>query len=312
MDISKSSGRKLYEELRLLTKDTLEAIIRLKRICTDHSTHYLFINDHIGDMVISLGYLKAFREKNGINHLTLVSTEKYRDLVSEYVCDYENIIYIPPYDLYRIFLLGLTRFGETYLKEKYSNVTFINPADSALLGFDYFKRYSDVNLEKMIKFGCLGLDENAVFNPMKVPMSYTNKLKQPREALISKDSRIVEINQNDLYVKVVQQLLSLGMEVYTNTKYMDDCIEGTKPFYGGITEIRKFLQDNILIGVRNGLHDLAMYQNCKVVALYPKNNRYGQLFKLEMLPETRANYMEINLSESIDDDCKTIIDFIRG
>lgn len=302
----------MYEELRLLTKDTIEAISRLKKICADNNTHYIFINDHIGDMVISLGYLRAFRVKHEIQHITLVLTEKYRDFTGDYSCDFEEVKYIPPYDLYRIFLLGLTRFGELYLRENYPNVTFINPADAALLGFDYFKRYSENNLEKMIKYGCLELDENAVFNSMQVSTSYTNKIEQSRKALISKDSRIVEVDQSYLYIKIAQELLSLGIEVYTNTKYVDDCIEGTKPFYGGITEIRKFLQDSILIGVRNGLHDLAMYQDCKVVALYPRNNRYGQLFKLEMLPETKANYMEINLSESIDDDCKRIIDFIKG
>ncbi len=313
MDSSKSQLRLFYEEVRLLTKDTIEAVMRLKRICANSKTHYVFVNDHIGDVIISLGYLNAFRNSKDIEHITLVVTSKYKELVSVYSDVYEAVICIEPRYLYRIFLLNLTRFGELYIRKKHPNVTFVNPADSAVLGFDYLKHYPEMNLEKMIKFGCLELSNDAEFLPPTRKNALVNLDKHNRQrVLISLDSRTVEVGQVELYEKLICELEEREFEVYTNTEYKDDCLGGSKPFYGSLSETRELLQDGVLIGVRSGLHDLAMYQDCKVVAIYPKDNKFGSLFDLGMLPKTRASYLEVNQSENINSDCKAILDFIKG
>ena len=308
--MSKTSIKVLYEELRLLTKDTFEAIYRLKKICTNNSTHYILINDHIGDMIISLGYLNAFRNSKEKNHITLVVTEKYKELVSGYYGDYEDVNYIDSHYLYRIFLLNLTRFGEFYLKKMYPNVTFVNPADSVLLGFDYLKLYPEMNLEKMIKYGCFGLSNNAKFEPLS-DEKYIDIHNKSRSVLLSVESRTVEAGQIELFEKLVQELEESGFEVYTNIADEEKCFGNSKPFYGSLSEIRKLLHGGVLIGVRSGLHDLAMYEKCKVVAIYPEDNKFGALFKLDMLPKTSAAYLEINQSKNLDNDCEAILGFIE-
>ncbi len=309
MDISKSSGRFFYEELRLLTKDTFEAIFRLKRLCTNKNTHYVIINDHIGDIIIALGYLREFRKSKKINNLTLVVTDKYKEIVKYYSTDYDEIIYVLPYDLYRIFLLNVTNYGEKYLLKIFPNVTLINPADSSRLGFDYIKRFPEMNLEKLIKYGCYELLEKASFVPLK-DIDTCNAL--PKNALLTIESRTVDIGSLSLYEKLVPLLESLGYQVYTNTKDINICIKGTRPIYISIDELREFIGTGVIIGTRSGLHDLLLYQRCKVVAIYPKAYEFYSLFSLETMPNTTSLYKELIQSDNDDADCKLIMDFIRG
>lgn len=302
----------MYEDVRLNTKDSIEAIYRLRKICTNRETHYIFINDHIGDVIISLGYLNAYRLEKGIKHLTIVIGGKYKELLEHYTDDFNEVIYIPQYDLYRIFLLGLTRFGLKYIQDKYPNVTFINPADSAVLGFEYFSRYPNVHLVEMIKHGCLELDDGALFKPLPEVSKVSKDRNIKKKALISIATRTVAPGQADLYKKIVSELLGMGYEVYTNSENESECITGTSSFYGSLNEIRDCFSEGILIGTRCGLHDLFLYQNCKVVAVYPRNYRYKALFALDSLPDIKAECFEIEQSEDVNSDCEAIIQFIKG
>lgn len=302
----------MYEDVRLNTKDSIEAIYRLKKICTNKDTHYILINDHIGDVIISLGYLNAYRQKKRIKHLTIVICEKYKELLEHYTDDFDEVIYIPQFDLYRIFLLGLTRFGLLYIQDKYPNVTFVNPADSAILGFEYFSKYPNVHLAEMIKHGCLELGVGALFKPLPEVDKVSKDINKKKKALISIATRTVEIGQTDLYKEIVSELLSMGYEVFTNSDDEGECITGTSPFYGSLNEIREHFLDGILIGTRSGLHDLFLYQHCKVVAVYPRNYRYKTLFALDSLPDIKAECFEIELSEDVNSDCEAIIRFIKG
>lgn len=307
MESSKTTKRLYYEELRLLLKDTFEAIHRLKKICANPKTHYVFINDHIGDIVISLGYLRAFRERICANSITLVTTKKYKKIVEDYISDYEDIIFLPQYELYRVFLINATVFGEKFLLKEYPNVTIINPADSAKLGFDYLRLFPEMNLAKMIRYGCYALSDTAIFKPLpKLHSSNKDNI-----ALLTIEARTVETEEVSLYEAIVPQLRNLGYEVYTNTED-NICLQGTLPIYKTIHEIRDFVGNGVLIGTRNGLHDLLLYQECKVVAIYPENYEYGNLFSLDMLPNAFASYLELKRSGNNEFDSKKIIDFIRG
>lgn len=307
MKASKATGRLYYEELRLLLKDTFEAIYKLKKVCTDRSSHYIFINDHIGDVVIALGYLKAFRKKINAQSVTIVVTEKYIKLAENYSNEYEKLIVLSQYELYRILLLNATTFGEKYLQKEYPNVTLINPADSAKLGFEYLRLYPDMNLKKMIMHGCYELSPMATFKPL--PKIQT--LESTRRVLLTLEARTISLGITSLYKNLVQQLKALDYEVYLNTKE-DDHIQGATPIYKDINELRSFIGNGVLIGVRSGLHDLMLYQDCKVIAIYPNDNYYGNLFSLNMMPDTVAKYLELKQSGDGDFDSHAIIDFIRG
>lgn len=310
MGSSKSIKRLFYENLRLHTKDTFEAIHRLSKICTDESTHYVFINDHIGDFIIAIGYLRAFRLKNNIKKIEIVITDRYRDFSKHYESEYDKITFIPRYDLYRIFLLGATTFGEQYLIKEYPNVTFINPADSLRLGFNYMKQFPNMNLEQMIRCGCYGLGNNAEFISLPKVKRENSQLHY-KNALLTLESRTVGIGIKTIYERIAIILKSLGYSVYTNAKRESECINGTLPVYKEIYELRDFIGNGAIVGVRCGLHDLMMYQDCKVVAIYPKDGDFGNLFTLDMLPNTKAAHIEIVQSGNDEYDCRKILGFIR-
>lgn len=310
MDITKSPGRLFYEELRLLTKDTFEAIQRLNKICTVRNTHYVFVNDHIGDVIISLGYLRAYRDKMQLGNVTIVITEKYAKLAECYADDYDEVKLIPQYDLYRIFLLNSTTFGQKLLIRKYSNVLFINPADSARIGFDYLKCFPDITLEKMIKYGCYCLDDKAMFRPL--PQIESKSQSKQKCALLLLEARTVDLEAASVLEAIVPELRRLGYQIYTNTRDKDSCVKYTTPIYLEISELREFVNDGVLIGVRSGLHDLLQYQGCKVIAMYPYEYGYGNLFSLKMMPETRSDNLEVYLTGDDEIDRKKIINFVRG
>ena len=307
----KTFRRVLYEELRLLLKDTPEAIMRLRKICVDKTTHYIIINDHIGDVVISLGYLKAYRDKNNLTDVTLVVNDKFEMMSEQYKDDYEHLILMPAYSLKRVFLINLTRYGLYVLEKKYPNVTLINPADAAMLGFDYFRKYPKVNLLELIRDGCYSLGNNACFRSMKSKCKETER-NVKRIVLLEPCARTVRNVNKDLLLKLVPFFKEMKYEVYTNTDLHSDCIEGTKVSFVPLESVGDFVGSGIFIGTRCGLHDYLMYQECSVIAIYPKKYRYSRLFDLGMLPNTKARYLEIEESENVKDNIEMIVDFLRN
>ena len=310
METNKTKRRILYEEIRLLTKDSFEAIRRLKKICSSKNEHYIFINDHIGDVVIALGYLKAFRKKNKLKHITLVITEKYRGLIRNYATDFENAKYVDSYELYRIFLLNLTRYGHFYLRKEYPNVTFVNPADLSLLGFDYFNRFPDLSLEKVIKYGDLGLSIDSEFIP---PNSYIKSSKEfiyNKRVLFSLNARTVTGNITKLCENLVPSLQDAGYELFTNTEKECDCIYGTKPIFLKLEDIGEFISGGTFIGIRSGLHDLLAFYKCSLIAIYNSCEENISFFSIPMLKGSTDKVLEMVCTSNIQEDCRKITDFI--
>lgn len=311
MDFSKSTSKVLYEEVRLLAKDSLEAISRLKRICIDCETQYVFINDHIGDVVISLGYLSAFKESNNINHLTIITTEKYSDYVKNYSDVIDEMIFIESYELYRIFLLNSTRYGHYYILKRYTNVTFVNPADLSLLGFNYFKRFPELTLEKLIRYGAFSLNTESTFISINEKRKRNQNVSFNKRVLFSTTARTEVGDITVLCEKLVPYFLKRGYEVYTNTKDEGKTIKGTNPLLLGLDEICDYFSGGIFIGIRSGLHDLLAYYECKMIALYFSDEKSISFFSIGMLPNITSKFLEFIPSEDYQGDCNKIISFIE-
>jgi len=300
VDYSKPTSRILYEEMRLLTKDTFEAASRLKKICVNSDTHYVFINDHIGDVVITMGYLNAFREKRKLSHVTIVVTSKFQKIIEQYIDDYDEAIYLNSFVIYRIFLLNQTRYGQYVLGSEYPNVTFVNPADELLRGFEYAKLYPDISLMSMIKYGCFGLDIEAEFIPIsKLNLQLPSSEVLEKRVVFSNDSRTVVGESKELYSLLAKYFIEEGFSVYTNTEDFSQIVEGSKQIFFGLEKLGDFINGGIFIGTRCGLHDLLSYYDCTLIALYFPN-RYGtKLFSLNSLPCIRAKHFEIEISKDV-------------
>lgn len=312
MGKEKSSTRVLYEELRLMLKDTPEALWRLKKLCRKRDTHYMLVNDHIGDVVITLGYLRAYKKEKAIKHLTLVIAEKFKEYAGYYSDDYDQLITISSNELVRICLSNLTRYGLYRVKKEFPNVTLINPADAALLGFDYFKNYQNITLLEMIRQGCLQLSVDAdfrAFNSKYIDKNAENIGK--KQAVISLDARTVTETSVELYEKLIPGLTDMGYEVFTNTYEDNKCLPGTRPLSVSLCELIQMMDGGLFIGKRSGLHDVLMCQDCDVIAIYPRNYKRRSLFTLSSMPGTKARFLEVEQSDDLLMDSKKIFDFIK-
>ena len=309
MTTNKTNLRALYEDARLLLKDTPESIIRLNNCCRNQRTHYVLINDHIGDVVVALGYLKAFRDKYSISSLTLVIHKKYESFARRYAKYIDELILLEQRDLYRLFLIGATRYGEWVLKNSFPNVTIINPADSFLGGFDYAKRYPEITLTDMIKYGCLGLERNAEFISPSQGQSGKNDEKN---VLFTTSARTLDCDVMDVCNKIAPILVNNGYRLYTNTSDSSVIVNRSKKVFFDIEEIADFISDGIVIGPRSGIHDLSMYCSCTTIAIYPQASTEKSLFVLSALPDANSNYYELDQSQDVQKDCERILEYLRG
>ncbi len=304
----------LYTETRLLLKDTPEAVRKLKRIVRSKDYHYVIVNDHIGDVVITLGFLDAFRKKRGIKKLALVVEKKFERIVQNYSEYFEKLITVDGAFFKRLSLLGASRYGNWILYFRYSNVTLLNPADEMMHGFDYFWRFPEVNLASTIKYGCFKLNQDDLFVNRFGKRVEDKGLDeaQKKKVLLLVDTRTVNIDIKAFYSRLVPRLTELGYEIYTNTDEDKNVVSGTKKVFMDLSRIPDFLKDGILIGPRNGLHDLFMYYDCKVIAIYPGNNAVSRFFSLKALPGTRADSLELFLADEDSDNISSVTAFVKG
>lgn len=309
MTTNKTNLRALYEDLRLLLKDTPESIIRLKNNCRNKKTHYVLINDHIGDVVVALGYLKAFRDRYSISSLTLVLHKKYASFAQRYAKYIDELVLLEQRDLYRLFLIGATRYGECVLKNSFPNLTIINPADSFLGGFGYAKRYPEITLTDMIKYGCLGLGQNAEF----ISLSYGSGSKNDKKrVLFTTSARTLDCDVIEICNKIAPILIDNGYSLYTNTSENSVIVCGSKKVFFDIDRISDFIADGIVIGPRSGIHDLTMYCSCITIAIYPQASTEKSLFALSALPDVNSKYYELDQSQDPQKDCEKILEYLRG
>ena len=66
------------------------------------------------------------------------------------------------------------------------------------------------------------------------------------------------------------------------------------------------------MGARSGLLDLLVYAECKMVAIYPEENKYLEFFNLSQMPQIKADVLQLKVSEDVQRDIETIISFLIG
>lgn len=285
------------------------AAVYCSRILNNRHTHYILICDHIGDFLITMGYLESYRKQNKLNHVTICCTKKFQILSSYYHDYFDEYIDIKPERLYRMMTLGTTDFGQ-HVINKLSNITMINPTNAFVeRTFDYIARYPMVSLVDCIKYGCLKLDKNANFS---APVIQEKKKKTHDTVLLCPDSRSTKLENTIVFEKLTDALKNIGFEVWTNLSYVEQKpIPGTKGIYCNLQEIADVVESiGYVVGVRSGVLDLFMYCNCRMVAIYPQGSGIKSLFDLLSLPESKAQLLQMEQSEYITKDVNNILNFL--
>ena len=271
----------------------------------NHSTHYVVICDHIGDFVLTAGYLHEFKKSLRSDTVTLVTIGKFKPLFDMYQFNksYRFQSVFQPF-LHLLMSMGKTAWGQRALL-KFANVTIINPVNDFTTGtFDYISRFPHITFKDCIKYGLLKLPASAKYTPpiYKVykssPIWKRFRFPLEKTIILAPYASILSVDSWDVFELLTDALTRQGYMVLTNiTSKKQHCIQGTSPLICSLDEILYIAEHTkCIIGLRSGLFDLLAYHNCTVIALYPQNYTYNTFFTLLSLEQTRAKISECQLT----------------
>jgi len=295
----------------LIPFSTIMALINFR----DRTKHYIVICDHIGDFLISIGFLSEYRKKIPEKDIVIVSLPKFKSIchcllsTEEYYYKTVSSIF-----LHNIVRIGKTAWGQHVLL-KIKNLTIVNPVNDFTFGeFDYIVQYPQISFVDCIKYGVLGLDENAKFTPPEFSnvSQINHRLSQythHRTVILVPYASILSIKDKEIFELLAKQLQKMGYTVLTNVATKEQpCIKGTKPLVCSLEEIPAIAEHcGYVIGLRSGLMDLLAYCNCDVFVLYPEDYPYRRFFHLSMLELTKASIKEYELTGATEIDVKHIL-----
>ncbi len=267
------------------------------------STHYMVVCDHIGDTLLCLGYINAYRNQHGIKHLTFVTTESMTSIVEGYEQFLDSIIFFPKKRLRLILDAGKTNFGG-HVIEKLKGVTIINPENAFTSEFFlYPSRFPMMSLKDCIKYGELHLENDASFI---VPYfrhddrGLIKKLsvKRGKTVILTPYAVVTKPISFSFFDKLSELLVEHGFQVMTNiTDSKQRVVKGSQPLHCSLGEAMVIAEYcGWVVGLRSGILDLLCYAKCHIIALYPSGNLYVNFFRLNALEGTKADIIEHRLS----------------
>lgn len=295
------------------------AALYCKLILRNRQTHYVVICDHIGDFLITMGYLASYKHQYHYEHITVCVAAKFQKLLEAYPSSYDHYLLLPSVKLYKLLTIGATNFGFHVLK-KLGNITLVNPADAFIEDdFQYIMHYPTVTLKDCIQYGCLHLASNALFDPpcfhKKVIKKEIPGFREGRTVLLSPFARSISIEENmKIFIALAKLLKELEFSVLTNISDAGhQPIPGTQGIVCPLDQIISLVQSGgYIVGVRNGLLDLLAYTKCTIIAIYPNIPGYKGFFNLNHLPKTQAKIFQVSLTMSVSHDIEQILKFLQG
>lgn len=306
----KAAIKVAYYNARYSLYEIPKGILKCQKRLNNKDTHYVVICDHIGDFLITMGYMKAYRERNHIKHITICTTQKMLSLLKCYVYFYDEYMTLSSEELYEILKVGSTRFGCRALR-KMPNITLVNPGNAFVLEyFEYIKRFPNVSLHDCIKYGSLCLDKECEFIFPELRLHARQRYE--KSILLCPDAQFLR-NNHTFVRKITKELKKDNYRIYTNTPFHEDkVIEGTEKKILSLMEACDFVfNGGIVIGIRSGLFDLLSYVPGKIIAIYP-DEEYFSLFNLYSLPNTKADVLQVFEKEDEEKTMDKIKRFIGG
>ena len=308
----KAAIKVAYYNARYSLYEIPKGILKCRKKLNNKNTHYVVICDHIGDFLISMGYMKAYREKNNIKHITICTTEKMIPLLKCYTCFFDEYKILGSMELYEILKIGSTKFGCRALL-KMPNITLVNPGNAFVLEyFEYIKRFPNVSLHDCVKYGSLRLDKDSEFVLPKLALHAEKRYE--KTVLMCPDAQFIKEEKSKKIIrKIVKELKKQGYFIYTNTPFPENkALDGTEGKQMSLMEVCEFVfNGGIVIGIRSGLFDLLAYVSGKIITIYP-DEEYFSLFDLYSLPKTKADILQIFEREDEKDTMDKIKNFIGG
>lgn len=289
-------------------------MLMAKREFSDKKKDYLVICDHIGDFLITMGFLDSFKAYHDICHLTIYVTPKMESLAHRYMASDDQLVCLKRKKLDRVLYLNTSHFTTEWVRKR-GNIWLVEPAGHFNdKDFGFLLSFPEMNLRRVIQLGCMKLPEQAAFRPLPLLNEHDKtEVKNERVVLCpAAQASWAGETPKQLFETLAESLARQGKEVYTNLAVSDkkaQPIAGTKPLRLSLKDLECWLTPgDWLIGYRSGLMDYTAYCNCHLITLYPQNTRHRQFFSLEMLPDTRSPFIEYELSGDADQDRQYIVD----
>ncbi len=288
----------------------------------EKKTHYIIVNDHIGDFILTMGYLDAFRKYHGYTHVTLCITDKFASLLHAYEKDIgpDAVKVLGRNQLYCLLNLGSTHFG-SYLTGQMKKVTLINPANQFTgNNFRAAVRYPNLTFCDCIRYGDMKLPETASFCspnfscfPSYPADKRGNSASRDRTVLLVPDARSVKRVPAAFFEALVKCLNDNGFQVVTNvTGDNGEPVSGTDKIKLPLDMMPVFAQMcGYVIGTRNGLMDLLSYADCRLVSLYVENDPARRFFDMEAFPGHKARVHQFLLSGDIGKDIERLLIYFQ-
>lgn len=313
--------RLIIATVKIICRNMVWSVIRVPYgafycivLLRNRSTHYVVICDHIGDFLITMGYLEAYRKEKELKHITICTTQKFVPFLLDNKFLFDDNLVLNSKRLYRILMLSSTNFGDHIVK-KLGNLTIINPTNAFTEeGFVYLARFPHVTFGDCIKYGCLELQKDSEHRPLVIK---TEQLVSPevypkgRTVLLCPFARTTKLNAMPLFAVIAEKLIAEGFIVLTNIAIESDpVVAGTVGIHCSLHEVFQLVEHGgFVVGTRSGILDWLMYAECKMVAIYSEADIYFDFFDLLSLPQTKADVMQFRQQSYGVENVNNIISF---
>ena len=290
------------------------SLLMAKRLFCDKSRTYLVICNHIGDFLITMGFLDAFKAQHHISAVTICITPKMEGIASRYLGSEDQIICLKRRKLNWLLFLNVSRFTSEWIR-KQGNIWLMEPSGHFTDAyFAFMLHFPRMTLRKVIQYGCLHLPEYAPFVPLPLRPVINKEVPKKKRILLCPFVQGDWVGKvpMDLFESLITAVIHRGdYEIFTNIgsgEKSETAISGTQPLSTTLEELEQWLSpEDCVIGFRSGMMDYLAYLPCHFVCLYPYGSRHNVFYSLDMLPNTRGNYHELQLSEDTAENVRQII-----
>lgn len=287
-------------------------MLMVKSFRTGDTDAHLAICDHIGDFLITLGYLDAFKVQNGYRGITLYVTPKMKKLAQRYLSRNDRIVCLSRRKLDYLLYLNTSHFTSTWV-EKQKNVWLMEPAGRFTDNhFSMMLYFPGMTFRHLVQYGFLHLPDSAVFKPLPLRGGSGDAENGGKRIILCPYAQASWIGNPPFtfFEALVPLIGRQGKMLFTNVAANTDekPLRGTEALRLTLEELETWLRpDDCVIGLRSGLMDYLAYIPCRLICLYPEGSRHTSFYSLDMLPQTRSRYTEYQLTDRYDEDITYIL-----
>lgn len=276
-----------------------------KKGCSD-----ILICDHIGDFLYTVGYLKAYKQVNGIMRLRVISTERFSVLEKYYPGAFDEYKVVSKRRLKWLLFPYHYRLG----RQAYQGmgVKVVEPASDFADRYEYVTPFPGLTLKDCICYGVLRLPFEC---RMDKPVWYRENKSERNRPLKVFLSPFAAVTRWEPYLQLFRQLsitlTECGYKVFKNqddnSAIQGTCIKGNLDDFMGLAE-----QMDWVIGIRSGLLDLAALIGCRVIALYPREDKMTSYFDLQRMSERKEGIWQYRMLDNTKEDVRNLLEFLEG